>query len=65
MAKFVKREITKVAHVTGGVAVGGAVLYALYETFEWVKYRLWKSKNPTTVLTFNQYKAGRHTGAIK
>ena len=65
MAIIVKREITKVAHVTGGVAVGVAVLYGLYEVFEWVKYRLWKSKNPTTVLTFNQWKAGRHTGAIK
>jgi len=50
------KSLKKGAEIGGGVVVGGGILYGLYELYEYVKYRMFKSKNPTSTLTFEQYK---------
>lgn len=47
----------KAVQIGGGVVGGGAVLFGLYELYHWAKYKLWKKKNPTSTLTFAQFKA--------
>jgi hypothetical protein len=53
MKKLAKKSLEAGA----GVAVGGGLIYGMYELVMFIKYKSWKKKNAASALTFAQYKS--------
>lgn len=51
-----KSTLSKAGELGGVAVVGGGVLYLVYEGYEYVRYRMWKSKNSGSTMTFSQWK---------
>jgi hypothetical protein len=57
MAK--QSTLSKTAHVGGGLVVGGGIAYGLYELVLWIQWKRYKVKNPTSTITFADYKKNK------
>jgi hypothetical protein len=51
-----KSSMQKAGEIGGVAVVGGGIAYALYETYLFTKYHLWKRKSASNTMTFTQWK---------